>query len=150
MVYSAMIYGIIFGLCLHALTSSVMMKLYVKIILQALRLYTIMMPVLTTLFFISLYVKANTLLGYETSPLLNGLSLVLVLWTLWLQYIVMIKPVVRYLRVFYSRGKSIAVTVVAFAIAIVLWQFASFPYEDRLFDKKRFVDTVVKYGRESR
>ena len=143
MLQSALVYGVIFGFCLHALTSVVNMRFFIQIILQALRLYAMMMPLLVMLFFITLAMMLNDFLHAPNPVWLIWLTALSLLWILWLQYAIIIAPVAKYLSSIFSRRKSIALALGAFALAMVTLQFASVPYEEKLFDKKRFLAAAV-------
>ena len=143
MLQSALIYGMIFGLCVMGLSPGLGMKFYIQIILQSVRLYAMLMPVFAMLFFFSLVLSVDEFLGHGPSVWITGLNLAALVWIIWIQYDVIIRPVVRYLSPITGLLKGVAVTTVAFFMASVLWQFASISYRDSVYDEQRFLKYVV-------
>ena len=143
MLHSALIYGMIFGLCVIGLNPGLGMKFFIQIILQSLRLYAMLMPVFAVLFFFSLVISVDELLGHGPSVWIAGFNMAALVWIIWIQYDVIIRPVVRYLSPAIGLLKSVAVTTVAFFMASVLWQFASISYRDSVFEEQRFLKYVL-------
>lgn len=143
MLQSALVYGVVFAFSLQAVGSSMSVRFFLQVVLQSLRLYAMIMPLLVTLFFVLLTLILNDLMRVSTPLWIFWLSLLCVVWMLWLQYVIIVMPAAHSLRRQYTRRRSTVMSLAAFVVAMAAIQFATVSYNERLFDQKRFLHAAV-------